>query len=267
MTRIASFLMCEERSSFRRLGQSFAIIDADPTCGERVAGRAGCLRVPMPSTTVSMRRLATASMGSSSSSIPWCPKMHRRDSPTNSSRYGAWKRRRVRAIWPLGLTGTVRYMVFFAIVVKTRAVEIAGIATNPDGKWMQQMARNLTDSVDGFLRNATYLIHDRDPLFTEAFEAILAERGVKCVRIPARSPNCNPHAERFVKTVRDECLNHLVLFGERHLRYVIKEFMAHYHRERFHQGLGGQLIEPRPARRTKRWLVARSSAGLGWAGC
>ena len=143
----------------------------------------------------------------------------------------------------LGLTGTVRYMVFFAIVVKTRAVEIAGIATHPDGKWMQQMARNLTDSVDGFLRNATYLIHDRDPLFTEAFEAILAERGVKCVRIPARSPNCNPHAERFVKTVRDECLNHLVLFGERHLRHVIKEFVAHYHRERFHQGLGGQLIE------------------------
>ena len=144
---------------------------------------------------------------------------------------------------PLGITGTVRYMVFFAIVVKTRAVEIAGIATHPDGKWMQQMARNLTDSVDGFLRNAAYLIHDRDPLFTEAFEAILAERGVKCVRIPARSPNCNPHAERFVKTVRDECLNHLVLFGERHLRYVIKEFMAHYHRERFHQGLAGQLIE------------------------
>jgi transposase InsO family protein len=108
---------------------------------------------------------------------------------------------------------------------------------------MQQMARNLTDSVDGLLRNATYLIHDRDPLFTKAFEAILAERGVKCVRIPARSPNCNPHAERFVKTVRDECLNHLVLFGERHLRHVIKEFVAHYHRERFHQGLGGQLIE------------------------
>jgi transposase InsO family protein len=104
---------------------------------------------------------------------------------------------------------------------------------------MQQMARNLTDSVDGFLRNATYLIHDRDPLFTEAFEAILAERGVKCVRIPARSPNCNPHAERFVKTVRDECLNHLVLFGERHLRYVIKEFMAPTIGSAFVRGLVG----------------------------
>ena len=147
------------------------------------------------------------------------------------------------AVEALGLTGTVRHRVFFVIMLKTRAVEIAGIRVDPDGEWMKQMARNLTDVVDGFLRNATYLIHDRDPVFTEAFEAILGERGVKCVRIPAQSPNCNPHAERFVKTVRDECLRHLVIFGERHLRYVLKEFMAHCHRERFHEGLGGQLIE------------------------
>ena len=66
------------------------------------------------------------------------------------------------------------------------------------------------------------------------------------MKIPAQSPNCSPHAERFVKTMRCECLNHLVFFGERHLRYVLKEFMAHYHAERFHQGLGGRLIE-RPA--------------------
>jgi hypothetical protein len=97
---------------------------------------------------------------------------------------------------------------------------------------MKQMARNLTDPVDGFLRHAKYLVHDRDPLFTAAFEAILKERGVKCAKIPAQSPNCDPHAERFVRTIRSECLNHLVLFGERHLRYVVEEFIAHYHRER-----------------------------------
>ena len=74
---------------------------------------------------------------------------------------------------------------------------------------------------------------------------MMGDGGVKCVRIPAQSPNCNPHAERFVKTVRDECLRHLVIFGERHLRYVLKEFLAHYHRERFHHGLGGKLIEAR----------------------
>ena len=169
------------------------------------------------------------------------------------------------AVEALGLTGTVRYMVFFVIVLKTRAVEIAGIRVDPDGEWMKQMARNLTDLVDGFLRNATYLIHDRDPVFTEAFEAILGDRGVKCVRIPAQSPNCNPHAERFVKTARDECLRHLVLFGERHLRYVLKEFLAHYHRERFHQGLGGQLIERESAsasnNRATGKVVCRSRLG------
>ena len=164
------------------------------------------------------------------------------------------------AVEALGLAGTVRYMVFFVIAVKTRAVEVAGIQVDPDGEWMKQMARNLTDAVDGFLRNATYLIiHDRDPLFSDAFEAILGDRGVKCVRIPAQSPNCNPHAERFVKTIKYECLNHLVLFGERHLRYVIKEFMVHYHSERFHQGLGGQLIENRNASTAKSGALGRRS--------
>jgi putative transposase len=133
--------------------------------------------------------------------------------------------------------------VFFVIALKSRAVEIAGIGVNPNGDWMKQMARNLTDRVDGFLREAKYLIHDRDSLVTEAFETILRERGVECVKIPAQSPNCSPHAERFVKTIRYECLNHLVFFGERQLRYVLNEFMAHYHAERFHQGLGGRLIE------------------------
>ena len=107
---------------------------------------------------------------------------------------------------------------------------------------MKQIARNLVDPVDGFLRGASYLIHDRDPLFTKAFTAILESEGVACVKIPAQSPNCNPHAERFVKTIKYECLNHFIFFGERHLRHVLKEFLEHYLAERFHQGLGGQLV-------------------------
>jgi putative transposase len=95
---------------------------------------------------------------------------------------------------------------------------------------------------DGFLRGAKYLIHDRDPLFTEAFIAILEAGGVKSVAIPAQSPNCNPYAERFVKTIKYECLNHFVIFGERHVQHLIKEFLEHYMTERFHQGIGGQLI-------------------------
>jgi hypothetical protein len=121
-------------------------------------------------------------------------------------------------------------------------VEIAGIAVDPGEEWMKQVARNLVDPVDGFLRGAKHLIHDRDPLFTEAFLGILGARGVESVKIPAQSPNCNPHAERFVRTIKYECLNQFIIFGERHLRRLIKEFVEYYMTERFHQGLGGQLI-------------------------
>ncbi len=150
----------------------------------------------------------------------------------------------------LGIFGAVRYSVLFVIEIKTRTVHIAGIRINPDGEWMKQMARNLTDPIDGFLRDARYLIHDADPLFTDEFKQTLRPpgssdaEGVECVKIPPRSPNCNPHAERFVKSIKYECLNHFVFFGKRHLRYVIREYMAHYHEHRFHQGIGGKLIRP-----------------------
>ncbi len=142
----------------------------------------------------------------------------------------------------LGLFGPVRHMVFFVMEVRTRVVEIAGIRVAPDGEWMQQVARNLTDSFEGFLLNAKYLIHDRDPLFTSAFRELLRSSGVEPIKLPARSPNLNPHAERFVKSIKYECLNNFVFLGERHLRYVINEYMAPYMEERHHQGLDGELI-------------------------
>jgi putative transposase len=144
----------------------------------------------------------------------------------------------------LGVFGTVRHMVFFVLEVKSRTVQIAGVRIAPDGDWMKQIARNLLDPADGFLRNATYLIHDRDPVFTEAWTELLETGGVKCVPIPAHSPNCNPHAERFVKSARTECLDHFVIFGERHLQYLIKDFIGHYLTERHHQGIGSQIIRP-----------------------
>jgi hypothetical protein len=142
----------------------------------------------------------------------------------------------------LGVFGTSRYMVFFVIELRSRAVQVAGIRITPDGAWMLQVARNLLDAEDGFLRNATRLIHDRDPLYTKAWTTLLKSEGVASVRIPAHSPNCNPFAERFVRTVRDECLRHFVIFGERHLRHLLHEFCAHYHEERYHQGLGSRLV-------------------------
>ncbi|MGE5783203.1 MAG: helix-turn-helix domain-containing protein [Myxococcales bacterium] len=131
------------------------------------------------------------------------------------------------AVETLGMFGTVRVMVFFVIELRTRAVHIAGMRVNPDSAWMMQITRNLLDPEDGFLRNATHLIHDRDPLFTNAWVELLKSSGVESVRIPASSPNCNPHAERFERTVRTECLNHFVIFGERHLRCLPREFIPH----------------------------------------
>jgi transposase InsO family protein len=109
---------------------------------------------------------------------------------------------------------------------------------------MDQVARNLCDAGDGFLTGKRYLIHDRDPLFTAEFLGTLAGSGVKSVKLPPRSPNLNPHAERFVRTIKESCLDRMILFGEGSLRKTIREFVTHYHGERNHQGLGNRLIIP-----------------------
>ena len=141
--------------------------------------------------------------------------------------------------------GLVRYVVFFVIRLKTRTVEIAGITSQPHELWMTQMVRNLTDPHDGFLRDAQYVILDRDPLYTAAFRTLLRDSGVTLVRLPARSPNLNAFAERFVGTVRAECLARVVPLGEGHLRAAIRAFVDHYHEERPHQGLRNALIAPK----------------------
>ena len=133
--------------------------------------------------------------------------------------------------------------MLFVIELSTRRVEIAGISTKPDGAWMVQVDRNLTDVEDGFLADKKYLIHDRDPLFTAEFRETLAAE-IESVRLPARSPNLNAYAERFVRTIKESCLERLILFGEQSLRRAIEEFVVHYHHERNHQGLDNELIFP-----------------------
>jgi transposase InsO family protein len=155
----------------------------------------------------------------------------------------------------LTMTGLVRYFVMFVIDLKTRRVHIAGIVHDLHGRWVQQMARNLTDPVDGFLKDIQYLIHDRDPVFTQAFTEILKTGGVKAVKLPARSPNLNAIAERFVRSVKDECLRRVIALGEKHLRSILAEYLEHYHRERNHQGLDNQLIDPVPANQNTRGPV------------
>ena len=142
----------------------------------------------------------------------------------------------------LTLGGLVRYVVWFVIDLESRRVHIAGLIRHPHDAWTQQVARNLTDSVDGFLRSKRYLIHDRDPLFTDAFRAVLRAAGIECLKLPARSPNLNAVAERFVLSIKSECLDKLVPLGERHLRVAISEFVEHYHLERNHKGLDNRLV-------------------------
>jgi putative transposase len=124
-------------------------------------------------------------------------------------------------------------------------VEIAGITAEPDGAWMAQLARNLTDPSDGFLRGMPYLILDRDPLYTTAFRRLLRASGVTPVVLPAWSPNLNAFAERFVESAKSECLERMGLLGESHRRAAVRAFLVHYHEERPHHGLDNELIAPR----------------------
>jgi transposase InsO family protein len=142
----------------------------------------------------------------------------------------------------LTLRGLVRYHVLIVIDQASRRVEIGGIVHEPTGAWMMQVVRNLLDTEDGFLTGKTKLIMDRDPVFTADVRALLRSGGVPPVRLPARSPNLNAFAERFVLSIKSECLDRLVLLGEGHLRLAVREYVAHYNCERPHQGLDGRLV-------------------------
>jgi transposase InsO family protein len=140
--------------------------------------------------------------------------------------------------------GLVTYYVLFVMELATRRVQIAGITPHPTAAFMQQCARQLTDPFEGFLLGKRYLLHDRDTKFTAAFDALLKASGVKPLRLPPRSANLNAYCERFVRSIKEEALSHMVMLGEPALSYVIHQYLAHYHAERNHQGLANQLTTP-----------------------
>ena len=148
----------------------------------------------------------------------------------------------------LTLVGLVRYSVFFVMRLESRKIEIAGITCDPCGTWMEQIARHLSDCQDGFLLGIQYLILDRDPLYTARFRSILKDSDVSVIRLPARSPNLNAHADRFVLSIKSECLDRIIHLGEQHLRRAVREYAEHYHFERHHQGIGNRIIDPDPRR-------------------
>ena len=142
--------------------------------------------------------------------------------------------------------GLVTYYVLVVIELATRRVEIAGITPHPTAAFMQQCARQLTDPCDGFLLGKRYLIHDRDTTFTEVFDGLLKSSGVEPLVMPPRSPNVNAYCERFVRSIKEEVLNRMIMIGEASLRHVIRSYLVHSHTERNHQGLDNQLIAPEP---------------------
>jgi putative transposase len=133
--------------------------------------------------------------------------------------------------------GLVTYYVLFFIRQKTREVHIAGITANPDGCWMKQIARNLTMDESGWLKKGQIVLHDRGSQFCPAFRCILQNEGIKTLMLPFQSPNLNAYAERWVRSVKKECLSKMIILGEPMLRRVLNEYLNHYHAERNHQGL------------------------------
>ena len=163
-------------------------------------------------------------------------------------------------VWTI--RGLVRYHVLFVIRLATREVRIAGIIPEPNDAWMKQIARNLTDEIDGFLKGYRYLIHDRAPCFSETFRTRLKRGGVQSIRLPRKSPNLNAFAERWVRTAKELCVDRVIFFGERSLRHALTETETFYNQERPHQGLGNKIIQVefnRPS--TDGSVVCRSRLG------
>ena len=137
-----------------------------------------------------------------------------------------------------------RFYVLFVIEIDRRRVHLLGVTTNPNGPWVTQMARNFASDLEDAGRHFQFLLRDRDTKFTASFDAVLASVGIDTIRTPVASPRANAFAERFVRTVRQECLDHLLVVSRRHLEALLVEYIGHYNEARPHRSL--QLDQPLP---------------------
>jgi len=165
--------------------------------------------------------------------------------------WAAFIRRHTAVLWATDFftaevwtpTGLTTYYVLFFLHLQTRRVILAGITPFPNEAWLKQIARNVT-AADGPMANARFLLHDRDAKFSENFDAVFHAAGIEALKLPPQSPNLNAFAERWVRSVKEECLDQLILFGERSLRHVLDEYLAHHQHERNHQGLDNVIPFP-----------------------
>ena len=154
------------------------------------------------------------------------------------------------------------YYILFFIEIGTRRVSLAGITRHPDADWMEQVARNATMQDSDYLNGCHYLLNDRDQKFCREFRETLAA-GVKCLPLPARSPNLNAYAERWVRSIKEECLSKLILFEEMSLQRVVSNYLAHYYQERNHQGKDNRWLFPVAAREASERDVIHCRERLG----
>jgi putative transposase len=130
-----------------------------------------------------------------------------------------------------------RFYVLFFIELATRRVHLAGVTTNPDGRWVAQQARNLLMTLDDEDVRPRFLVRDRDSKFTREFDEVFRSEGIRLIKAPVRAPKARSHAERWVGTVRRECLDRLLILGRRHLEHVLATYVLHYNEHRPHRAL------------------------------
>jgi putative transposase len=135
------------------------------------------------------------------------------------------------------------YILFF-MELHTRRVYVSGCTSEPTSAWVTQQARQITWAMQARPSPVRFLIHDRDTKFSAAFEAVFVAEGIEIILAPPQAPNANAFAERWVRTVREECLDHMLIFSEQQLLRVLKEYLAYYNHARPHQGLEQQAPIP-----------------------
>jgi hypothetical protein len=154
--------------------------------------------------------------------------------------------------------GLQRLYALFVMEVHTRTVHILGVTAHPTAAWATQQARQLLWHLGEHAADFTHLVRDRDAKFTATFDAVFTSQGISVAKIPPRSPNCNPHAERFIHSVREECTDRILLFDRGHAQKVLHDYARHFNEHRPHQGrqqlapLDDPEVLPLPAARIKR---------------